>query len=135
LITASYQSPQKPLATRYESSAERRRTFTGAYGQTEQRFDPFAVLNAQFTLYFGEASLYLGGENLGNYRQPHPILGADQPWGDDFDATQVWGPVHGRKLYVGLRYAIPSLKGLLKPAAAESAHEAELDHDHDHSMH
>ncbi|MDD4431192.1 MAG: TonB-dependent receptor [Bacteroidales bacterium] len=135
LITASYQSPQKrwQLDTNLQLNGGGR--LPGAYGQTEQRFDPFAVLNAQFTLYFGEASLYLGGENLGNYRQPHPILGADQPWGDDFDATQVWGPVHGRKLYVGLRYAIPSLKGLLKPAAAESAHEAELDHDHDHSMH
>ena len=130
LITASYQSPQKRWQFDTNLQLNGGGRLPGAYGQTEQRFDPFPVLNAQFTLYFGEASLYLGGENINNFRQANPISGADQPWGNDFDATQVWGPVHGRKLYVGLRYSIPSLRALLKPGAAESVHEAEPDHDH-----
>jgi hypothetical protein len=50
--------------------------------------------------------IYLGGENLLNFRQDNPILAADDPFGDFFDSSLVWGPVFGRKLYVGLRYRL-----------------------------
>lgn len=130
LITASYQSPKKrwQLDGNYQLNGSGR--LPGAYGAPEQRFDPFTVLNAQFTVYLAKASIYLGAENLGNYRQANPILGADQPWGADFDATQVWGPVHGRKLYLGLRYAIPALKTRSSGGAEDASHRG-----HDHSMH
>lgn len=38
--------------------------------------------------------------------QEHPIIAADAPWSQEFDASQIWGPIHGRKFYIGLRFAI-----------------------------
>lgn len=50
--------------------------------------------------------LYVGVENLFDFTQPHPIVASSDPWRDDFDATMVWGPVYGRKIYGGLRWNI-----------------------------
>ena len=30
-------------------------------------------------------------------------MGADNPWGEAFESTLVWGPVHGRMFYAGIR--------------------------------
>ena len=48
-------------------------------------------------------SIYLGGENLTNYRQPNSIIAADRPWSERFDPTMVWGPVSGAMAYLGIR--------------------------------
>ena len=50
--------------------------------------------------------LYAGMENLTNYRQRDPIIAADDPFGDYFDASVIYGPVFGRMGYVGLRWKI-----------------------------
>ena len=55
------------------------------------------------TRYFRHWSIYAGGENLTNFRQKDPIVGASDPWSRDFDATMIWGPVHGAVFYVGVR--------------------------------
>jgi hypothetical protein len=34
------------------------------------------------------------------------ILAADEPFGEYFDASMVWGPVSGRLMYGGFRYKI-----------------------------
>lgn len=70
----------------------------------ESRYHSFGRLNAQITRNYRHWSLYLGGENLTGYRQKHPIIGADNPWGPDFDATMVYAPLHGAFVYVGFRY-------------------------------
>ncbi|MCE4566565.1 TonB-dependent receptor [Maribellus sp. CM-23] len=67
-------------------------------------FDPYIVMNTQITKYFRSWSVYFGSENLGDFKQAHPIQGADDPFGPNFDATKVWGPVMGRKVYLGLRF-------------------------------
>ncbi|WP_266365196.1 TonB-dependent receptor [Tellurirhabdus rosea] len=67
----------------------------------------FYNLNAQVTKAFRMFDLYLGGENLGNFRQANPIVSADNPFGQHFDAaSMVWGPITGRMLYAGFRYKI-----------------------------
>ncbi|WP_426061438.1 TonB-dependent receptor [Hymenobacter sp. B1770] len=66
----------------------------------------YALLNAQITRGFKRLDLYAGVENLTNYRQANPIEGAAAPFGPDFDAAMVWGPVYGRLTYMGLRYRI-----------------------------
>jgi hypothetical protein len=58
----------------------------------------------------------LGVENLLNYKQDQPIVGAE--YGDNsvtqaefdavFDASMIYGPIFGRMSYVGLRWGIPS---------------------------
>lgn len=70
------------------------------------RYRAFVQLNAQLTRNFRHWAIYIGGENLTNYRQPDPIIGASDPWGKDFDATVIYGPLTGAMVYVGVRYNI-----------------------------
>ena len=65
------------------------------------------LLNTQITRVFNNSfQIYLGVENLTNYRQKNTILAADDPFGDYFDATYTYGPIFGRMSYLGLRYYI-----------------------------
>jgi outer membrane cobalamin receptor len=74
------------------------------YGMRD--YPSYWVVNAQVTKIFRKWSIYLGAENITDYVQDNPILNVDQPFSSSFDASQVWGPVHGRKIYLGLRYNI-----------------------------
>jgi outer membrane receptor for ferrienterochelin and colicins len=69
-------------------------------------FSPYTVMNAQITKYFRYCNIYAGAENLTDFRQPHPVQGADDPFGPEFDATNVWGPVMGRRIYLGVRFLL-----------------------------
>ena len=69
-------------------------------------YKAFAQLNLQVTRNFRHWSVYVGGENLTNYRQKNPIIGASDPWGPDFDSTMIFGPLHGAVIYAGFRYNI-----------------------------
>ncbi len=71
---------------------------------TDLRFSPYTVMNAQITKYLRKGSVYVGSENLTNFKQENPIQGANDPFGPKFNATNVWGPVLGRKIYLGLRF-------------------------------
>lgn len=66
----------------------------------------FFTLNGQITRNFKKWEVYLGGENLTNYKQDNPILDPENPFGHNFDASVIWGPLMGAKAYVGLRYTI-----------------------------
>ncbi|MDB5235710.1 MAG: hypothetical protein JWR44_2703, partial [Hymenobacter sp.] len=83
---------------------------THAHGSGQEytpEFGPrYALLNAQLTRGFKRLDVYVGVENLTNYRQPNPIESADNPFGKNFDAAMVWGPVYGRLTYAGLRFRI-----------------------------
>jgi hypothetical protein len=50
--------------------------------------------------------MYVGGENLTNFRQSNAILGNDNPFGPYFDSTMIYGPIFGRMYYAGLRFKI-----------------------------
>lgn len=69
-------------------------------------FSPYTVMNAQVTKFFRYWNIYLGTENLTNFKQQNPIEGADNPFGPQFDATNVWGPTIGRKIYMGVRFSL-----------------------------
>ncbi len=66
----------------------------------------YVAFNAQVTKTFRKWDWYVGGENLGNFRQMNPIVDAGNPFGPNFDASLVWGPVVGRMIYTGVRYRI-----------------------------
>ena len=68
-----------------------------------REFPAYPQLNLQVTREFRHFSLYIGGENLTNYRQPNPVINAANPWSSTFDPTLVWGPVHGIMGYAGIR--------------------------------
>ena len=69
-------------------------------------FEDFYLLHAQITKIFGKLELYLGGENLTNFMQHHPIIAANQPYSKYFDSSMIWGPIMGRMIYFGARYTI-----------------------------
>jgi len=88
--------------------------FTMTNPQIDQlpEFSPsFSVLNAQITRTFSSVfEMYIGGENIGNYKQQNAILGANNPFGNTFDTSIVYAPVFGQMYYVGLRYKIKNKK-------------------------
>lgn len=67
-------------------------------------FPAYTILNAQITKYFKHWEIYTGCENITNFTQKHPVMSADMPFGEDFDSSLIWGPVHGRKFYLGIRF-------------------------------
>ena len=75
----------------------------------QSSYTAYFQLQAQVTREFHRFSLYLGGENLTNYKIDDPIRHAHHPWSAAFDATQVWGPVTGAMAYVGVRFKLEKL--------------------------
>ena len=53
-----------------------------------------------------ENSISMGGENLTNRTQPFPIVDWQQPNSEHFDATRVYAPVIGTRVYLGIRYSL-----------------------------
>ena len=67
----------------------------------------FSVMNAQVTRIFSASfEVYIGGENIGDYRQNKAIVGNENPFGSTFDSSMVYGPVFGQMYYAGLRFKI-----------------------------
>ena len=72
----------------------------------EKEFNAYTVLNTQITKYFRTWSVYAGAENLTNFMQENPIIDVNNPGSANFDASMIWGPLHGRKFYIGLRWGL-----------------------------
>lgn len=109
LVTASYQTPLKKW--QFDITGQ----FNGGGRMPEPdknnplwdaHFNAYNIWNAQITKFFRRWSVYVGSENMFNFMQDHPIIDAANPRGDNFDGSMVWGPVHGRKIYIGLRFNI-----------------------------
>lgn len=79
----------------------------------------YPLLYLQVTKRFKGIDIYLGAENLTNFRQKNllvgtPVEGMSGHGGmasvdtslPDFDASAVWGPIMGTKVYAGLRYTL-----------------------------
>ena len=67
----------------------------------------YMLVNAQFTYNLQKFELYAGCENIFDFRQLRPIIGWQDPFGQYFDTSSVWGPTRGRELYAGVRFKIP----------------------------
>ncbi|MDG1147543.1 MAG: TonB-dependent receptor [Crocinitomicaceae bacterium] len=77
---------------------------------TENRSEIYPIVNAQITYNYKKWEFYLGGENLGNYRQNNPIINAENPFENTFDATRVWAPIYGINGYLGVRFTLKKLE-------------------------
>lgn len=115
LITASYQTPLGLWqfdATLQLNGGGRMPTPYALEDESlswQPRYNGFEQLSAQVTRYFRNWSVYVGGENLTNFKQKNPIVDAANPWGNRFDSTMIWGPVHGIKGYIGIRINLPRI--------------------------
>jgi outer membrane receptor for ferrienterochelin and colicin len=101
IITTSYQTPLKKW--QFDVTAQ----FNGVSRVPdgfEQPFTWYPQLMAQITKYFRTCSIYLGAENMTNFRQNPSIVDSFHPYSPDFDASMVCGPTTGWKVYLGFRY-------------------------------
>ncbi|MCK5822052.1 MAG: TonB-dependent receptor [Bacteroidales bacterium] len=111
LITLSYATPLKKwqfdLTNQFNGPGRIPSTSANPTEyQMEDSFDAYTIIHAQITKYFKTWNIYIGAENLTNFTQEYPVLAADQPFGEYFDGSMIWGPLHGRKFYIGIRYGI-----------------------------
>lgn len=72
----------------------------------DNRSSIFPMLSAQITHVFKKFEVYLGGENLLDFRLKDPIIDAQNPFSERFDATRVWAPILGINIYGGIRFTI-----------------------------
>lgn len=113
VITTSYQTPLKKwqfdVTAQFNGISRMPDGFIaygdmlGGYG-TPKPVTWYPQLMAQITKYFRTCSLYLGAENMTNFRQDSPIIDSFNPYGPDFDASMVCAPTTGWKVYLGFRY-------------------------------
>jgi outer membrane receptor protein involved in Fe transport len=74
--------------------------------QRADSFDAYTVVNGQVTRNFKKWQIYAGAENLFDFSQHMPLIAAEDPFGEYFDSSLIWGPIHGRKIYGGFRFFI-----------------------------
>ena len=124
IITTSYQTPLKTwqfdLTAQFNGPGRMpdgfvvpsgsKQYFTDAMGQVHHKWYP--QLLGQITKYFRTWSIYLGAENITNFTQDDPIVGAVSehgyvdPSSTNYDASMIWAPIHGWKMYLGFRWAL-----------------------------
>ncbi len=68
--------------------------------------DIVPMLSGQITRRFRKFELYVGGENLLDYRLKDPIINVENPFDRTFDATRVYAPIFGVNVYAGIRLSI-----------------------------
>lgn len=91
---------------------QKRIPFTGsnpvAY-QLATKSPSYITMNTQVSKMLHKKSgfeLYIGAENITGYIQKHAIIAADEPFGNYFDASLIWGPLTERMFYGGFRINI-----------------------------
>jgi outer membrane receptor protein involved in Fe transport len=115
VITTSYQTPLKKwqfdVTAQFNGVGRMPDGFTafgdlrGGYGAPKP-LSWYPQLMAQVTKYWKTCNLYVGAENMTNFKQNQPIIDSFNPFGPNFDASMVCGPTTGWKVYVGFRYEL-----------------------------
>ncbi len=74
--------------------------------QRDTQSPAYFILMAQVSKKYKNLEVYVGGENLTNFTQKDPITEPWAPYHTHFDTSMVWGPIKGRTLYGGVRWAL-----------------------------
>ena len=124
IITTSYQTPLKTwqfdLTAQFNGEGRMPDGFVIPEGSKQYRIHNgytyhkwYPQLLGQVTKFFRTWSIYLGAENITNFTQDNPIVGSkigDTHFVDtqsaNYDASMIWAPIHGWKLYLGFRWAL-----------------------------
>ena len=129
IITTSYQTPLKTwqfdLTAQFNGEGRMPDGFTVPEGSQQYKMHNgyiyhkwYPQLLGQITKFFRTWSIYLGAENMTNFTQENPIVGERQiaegssqhgfvnPYDSHFDASMIWAPIHGWKMYLGFRWAL-----------------------------
>ena len=129
IITTSYQTPLKTwqfdLTAQFNGEGRMPDGFVIPAGSNQYRMHNgyiyhkwYPQLLGQVTKFFRTWSIYLGAENMTNFTQDNPIVGDRleakgerhggfvNPYSSNYDASMIWAPIHGWKLYLGFRWAL-----------------------------
>lgn len=124
IISTSYQTPLKTwqfdLTAQFNGEGRMPDGFVIPEGSKQYRMHNgyiyhkwYPQLLGQVTKFFRTWSIYLGAENMTNFTQDNPIVGSkigDTHFVDtqsaNYDASMIWAPIHGWKLYLGFRWAL-----------------------------
>lgn len=122
VITTSYQTPKKTwqfdATVQFNGPGRMYDGFVDLYGSHQYTTKNgilyhkwYPQLMAQVTKYFKHnVSLYVGAENMTDFKQDNPVLGDRNEAGvintasPDFDAATVWAPTDGWKIYAGVTW-------------------------------
>jgi hypothetical protein len=106
LVNLSYSTPLRRWVFDVTAQINGRTRLPGLNGyDSEKIYSPaFPVYFAQITHNSKHFNLYLGVENILAYKQKDPIREWQDPFGRDFDASMIWGPLWGRRIYAGIRF-------------------------------
>ena len=129
IITTSYQTPLKTwqfdLTAQFNGEGRMPDGFQIPEGSNQYRVHNGCIyhkwypqLLGQITKFFRIWSIYLGAENMTNFTQDNPIVGERleakgdkqggfvNPQSANYDASMIWAPIHGWKMYLGFRWAL-----------------------------
>ena len=71
----------------------------------DETYSPiYPMLFAQVSRRIKKWEIYVGCENLLNFKQKNPIIAGDTPYSTDFNSSLIWGPLMGTKAYIGVRF-------------------------------
>ena len=67
--------------------------------------EPYALMHVSVNRSFvaaggGRHTLSAGVQNVTDATQKSPLLGTEDPFGEDFDASRVYGPLEGRRVFL-----------------------------------
>ncbi len=110
-LNASVELPNRWMIDGTFNVQGRKRIPSTASNPVEFQFDNYSpifyAINGQVSKFFKKGfEAYLGVENALDFRQEDAIIQADNPFGEFFDASLIWGPVMGRNIYAGVRYRL-----------------------------
>jgi len=80
------------------------------YNSEVKESPAFPIFFAQVTKNTKRIDVYLGAENILGFTQKNPIINPSNPFDQGFESSFIWGPILGRKLYVGARIRIGKIK-------------------------
>jgi len=108
LLVFSYQTPGKKWQFDFTTqlNGKSRLPSTAINPEKYQIADyspAYAMLFGQIKRNIKNIEIYIGLENITNYRQTNPILAWQEPFSPYFDSSLIWGPTTGRRIYVGIR--------------------------------
>ncbi|MCK9163150.1 MAG: TonB-dependent receptor, partial [Bacteroidales bacterium] len=105
--TTKYDRWKFSFTTQYHGKTRLPNTSTNPieYQLTENSPDYF-ILHGQITRKFKSLEVYIGCENILNYKQENPIISANEPFGKYFDSSIIYAPIIGRQFNLGLRFTI-----------------------------
>ncbi|MDR3328704.1 MAG: TonB-dependent receptor [Prevotellaceae bacterium] len=99
-VTAQINGQSRLPDSRYVAYDDPARDYQDGYSPV------YPLFLAQVTKRFRHFDVYVGCENIANYMQENPVISAADPNSSRFNAGVIWGPLMGRKLYVGMRWSL-----------------------------